>query len=55
MHYVDLSCIKAVHMSPALSRNSALQCFKCDKYEQNNVSFLPGTATLACRKIQPQA
>ena len=36
-------CMYVVRMSPALNRNFALLCFKCDYViEQNNVGFRPG-------------
>ena len=45
--------IKAVHMSPAPSRSSALQCFKRDKYGTEKC-FISTWDCHTCRKIQPQ-
>ena len=51
---IRYSCIKAVHMSPALSRSSALQCFKHDDYATEECFISPWDYH-TCRKIQPQS
>ena len=57
MHrHVRYLCIHEVQMSPALKKNSALQCFEHDNViknaQWNNVQFLPRTATYICMYMQ---
>ena len=44
---VFMSLISAVNMSLAFNESSAIQCFEHANAQQNNVQFLPGTATYA--------